>query len=230
MNIHLANSSTLEQVPASLRSWLAVPRPMLINGKWVQARSGKVFEVQDPATEMHLATVAEGDAADIDDAVRAARNALENGPWSRMSPSARGRLVHRIGDLILEHLDELAQLESLDNGKPFSVARVADVPLSADMFHYMSGWSTKLEGKHIPISGLAAPGQYLSFTRLEPIGVVGQIIPWNYPLLMAAWKLAPALVCGNTRLGRKLHLEHNRHSCGFCATRYEEYSLVRRFC
>ena len=157
MNVHLASSSTLEKVPAALRSWLATPRPMLINGKWVQAKSGKVFEVQDPATEMRLATVAEGDAADIDDAVRAARNALENGPWGRMSPSARGRLVHRIGDLILEHLDELAQLESLDNGKPFSVARVADVPLSADMFHYMSGWSTKLEGKHIPISAWRRP-------------------------------------------------------------------------
>jgi len=115
-----------------------------------------------------------------------------------MSPSARGRIVHKIGDLILEHLDELAQLESLDNGKPFSVARVADVPLSADIFHYMSGWATKLEGKHIPISNLVSPGQYLSFTRLEPIGVVGQIIPWNFPLLMAAWKLAPALATGCT--------------------------------
>ena len=198
MNIHTTSTSTLERVPAELRKWLSVPRPMLINGKWVQAKSGKVFDVIDPATEMHLATVAEGDAADIDEAVRAARNALDNGPWGRMSPSARGRIVHKIGDLILEHLDELAQLESLDNGKPFAVARVADVPLSADIFHYMSGWATKLEGKHIPISNLVSPGQYLSFTRLEPIGVVGQIIPWNFPLLMAAWKLAPALATGCT--------------------------------
>jgi len=198
MNIHTTSTSTLERVPAELRKWLSVPRPMLINGKWVQAKSGKVFDVTDPATEMHLATVAEGDAADIDEAVRAARNALDNGPWGKMSPSARGRIVHKIGDLILEHLDELAQLESLDNGKPFSVARVADVPLSADIFHYMSGWATKLEGKHIPISNLVSPGQYLSFTRLEPIGVVGQIIPWNFPLLMAAWKLAPALATGCT--------------------------------
>ena len=123
--------------------------------------------------------------------------------WNRAPGAACRRRraaasIHRIGDLILEHLDELAQLESLDNGKPFSVARVADVPLSADMFHYMSGWATKLEGKHIPISHLAAPGEYLSFTRLEPIGVVGQIIPWNFPLLMAAWKLAPALATGCT--------------------------------
>ena len=193
MNIHTTMSANLERVPASLRSWLSQPRPMLIDGKWVQARSGKVIDVLDPSNEMPLATVAEGDAADIDDAVRAAHRALEQGPWGRMSPSARGRIVHKIGDLILEHLDELAQLESLDNGKPFSVARVADVPLSADIFHYMSGWSTKLEGKHIPISHLVSPGEYLSFTRLEPIGVVGQIIPWNFPLLMAAWKLAPAL-------------------------------------
>jgi phenylacetaldehyde dehydrogenase len=198
MNIQTPSTATLERVPAALRSWLAQPRPMLINGKWVQAKSGKVFDVQDPATEMRLATVAEGDAADIDDAVRAARTALESGPWSRISPSARGRIIHRIGDLILQHLDELAQLESLDNGKPFSVARVADVPLSADMFHYMSGWATKIEGKHIAISHLAAPGDYLSFTRPEPIGVVGQIIPWNFPLLMAAWKLAPALATGCT--------------------------------
>src|SRR5690349_4502442 len=198
MNINTPISSTIERVPASVREWLSKPRPMLIDGKWVQAKSGKVFDVQDPATEMLLARVAEGDAADIDAAVRAARKALEQGPWGRMSPSARGRIIHRIGDLILEHLDELAQLESLDNGKPFAVARVADVPLSADMFHYMSGWATKIEGKHIPLSALAAPGQYLSFTRPEPIGVVGQIIPWNFPLLMAAWKLAPALATGCT--------------------------------
>ncbi len=198
MNIHTTMSANLERVPASLRSWLSQPRPMLIDGKWVQARSGKVIDVLDPSNEMPLATVAEGDAADIDDAVRAARKALDHGPWGRMSPSARGRIVHKIGDLILEHLDELAQLESLDNGKPFSVARVADVPLAADIFHYMSGWSTKLEGKHIPISHLVSPGEYLCFTRLEPVGVVGQIIPWNFPLLMAAWKLAPALACGCT--------------------------------
>ncbi len=197
MNIHTSISPTLGSVPASLREWLSKPRPMLIDGKWVQAKSGKVFTVLDPATEMKLAEVAEGDAADIDAAVRAARKAL-SGPWGRMSPSERGRIIHRIGDLIYENMDELAQLESLDNGKPFTVARAADVTLSADMFHYMSGWATKIEGKHIPISNLAAPGQYLSYTRSEPVGVVGQIIPWNFPLLMAAWKLAPALTTGCT--------------------------------
>ncbi len=194
MNIRV---NPLEHVPASLREWLAKPRPMLIDGKWVMAKSGKTFDVQDPACEQKLATVAEGDAADIDAAVKAARRAL-TGPWGRMSPSARGRLIHKIGDLILEHLDELAQLESLDNGKPFAVARVADVPLSADLFHYMSGWATKIEGKHITLSHLVSPGEYHSFVRPEPIGVVGQIIPWNFPLLMAAWKLGPALATGCT--------------------------------
>src|SRR5215472_126566 len=196
MNIQVP-TSTLDRVPAALKSWLSKPRPMLIDGKWVEAKSGKFFDVFDPATEMRLASVAEGDAADIDAAVKAARRAFE-GPWSRMTPSARGRIIHKIGDLILEHLDELAQLESLDNGKPFNVARVADVPLSADMFHYMSGWATKIEGKHIALSHLVSPGEYLSYTRPEPIGVVGQIIPWNFPLLMAAWKLGPALATGCT--------------------------------
>jgi phenylacetaldehyde dehydrogenase len=194
MNIRV---NPLEHVPASLREWLARPRPMLIDGKWVMAKSGKTFDVQDPATEQKLATVAEGDAADIDAAVKAARRALA-GPWGKMTPSARGRMIHKIGDLILEHLDELAQLESLDNGKPFAVARVADVPLAADLFHYMSGWATKIEGKHITLSHLVSPGEYHSFVRPEPIGVVGQIIPWNFPLLMAAWKLGPALATGNT--------------------------------
>jgi phenylacetaldehyde dehydrogenase len=196
MNIQTPTPS-LDRVPAALREWLSKPRPMLINGKWVQAKSGKTFDVFDPATRMRLATVAEGDAADVDAAVRAARAALD-GPWSKLTPSARGRLIHRIGDLILEHADELAQLESLDNGKPVGVARVADVALSADLFHYMSGWATKIEGKHIAISNLVSPGEYLSYTRPEPIGVVGQIIPWNFPLLMAAWKLGPALATGCT--------------------------------
>jgi phenylacetaldehyde dehydrogenase len=189
---------TLDRVPAAIRQWLAKPRPMLIDGRWVHAKSGSTIVVYDPATASRLATVAEGDAADIDAAVAAARAALVKGPWGHMSPSERSRIIHRIGDLIYQHLDELAILESLDNGKPASVARVADVPLSADMFHYMSGWATKVEGKTIPISNLAAPGRYLSYTRPEPVGVVGQIIPWNFPLLMAAWKLAPALATGCT--------------------------------
>ena len=160
---------------------------------------GPVFETPNPATGETLARVAEGEAEDIDRAVRAARRAFEEGPWGRMTTSERGRIIWRIGDLINEHLDELAQLESLDNGKPFAVARAADVPLSADMFWYMAGWATKLEGDTKTLSVPYMPGaNFHSYTLREPVGVVGQIIPWNFPLLMAAWKLAPALACGNT--------------------------------
>ena len=126
--------------------------------------------------------------------MRAARRAFEGGPWASMTPSDRGRIIWKIGDLILEHVDELAQLETLDNGKPFGVAQVADVPLAADLFHYMAGWATKIEGNSINISVPYAPGaNFHAYTLREPIGVVGQIIPWNFPLLMAAWKLGPAL-------------------------------------
>ena len=179
---------------------IASPRRLLIDGEWVEAASGRTFQTLDPATEDVLAEVAYGDAEDVERAVRAARRAFAPGSeWRRMTPSDRGRLLHRIGDLILEHADELATLESLDNGKPKAIARVADVALSADLFHYMAGWATKLEGATIPISGLTAPGaQFHAYTLREPVGVVGQIIPWNFPLLMAAWKLGPVLACGCT--------------------------------
>jgi hypothetical protein len=130
----------------SVEEFIGTPRQLFINGQWVDAASGKTFETPDPATGETLARVAEGDAEDIDRAVRAARKAFEEGPWSRMTPSERGRIVWRIGDLILEHVDELAQLESLDNGKPYPVAQAADVPLAADLFHYMAGWATKKLG------------------------------------------------------------------------------------
>src|SRR6266536_3014013 len=182
----------------SVEEFIGAPRQLFINGQWADAASGKTFETPNPATGETLARVAEGDAEDIDRAVRAARAAFDEGPWSRMTPSERGRIIWRIGDLILEHLDELAQLESLDNGKPFAVARAADVTLSADMFHYMAGWATKIEGNTISLSVPYMPGaNFHSYTLREPLGVVGQIIPWNFPLLMAAWKLAPALGTGN---------------------------------
>jgi phenylacetaldehyde dehydrogenase len=171
---------------------------LFINGQWVDAASGETFTTPNPATGEALATVASGGPEDIDRAVRAARAAFDDGPWGRMTPSERGRVVWRIGDLILDHLEELAQLESLDNGKPLAVARAADVPLAADLFHYMAGWATKIEGNTINISVPYAPGaQFHAYTLREPIGVVGQIIPWNFPLLMAAWKLGPALATGN---------------------------------
>src|SRR5271169_4658765 len=183
----------------NVEAFIGAPRQLFIDGRWADAASGKTFETPNPATGETLAHVAEGEAEDINRAVKAARRAFENGPWSRMTPSERGRIIWRIGDLILEHLDELAQLESLDNGKPFAVAQAADVPLSADMFHYMAGWATKIEGNTIDISVPYMPGaNFHSYTLREPVGVVGQIIPWNFPLLMAAWKLAPALATGNT--------------------------------
>ena len=184
-------------VDRSVEEFTAAPRKLFINGQWTDAASGKTFETPNPATGETLARIAEGDAEDINQAVRAARAAFD-GPWSRMTPSERGRIIWRIGDLILAHTDELAQLESLDNGKPFAVAQAADVPLAADLFHYMAGWATKIEGNTINISVPYMPGaNFHSYTLREPVGVVGQIIPWNFPLLMAAWKLGPALATGN---------------------------------
>ena len=172
---------------------------MLINGKWVDAASGKTFPTYNPATGEVLAHVAEGDREDIDRAVKAARAAFETGPWSRLTSSERGRLIWKLADLLEENLEEFATLETLDNGKPLKVARAADVPLAVDLFRYMAGWSTKIEGNTIPISVPYTPGaKYLAYTLREPVGVVGQIIPWNFPLLMAAWKLGPALATGCT--------------------------------
>ncbi|MGH6880711.1 MAG: aldehyde dehydrogenase family protein, partial [Hypericibacter sp.] len=168
---------------------------LLIDGEWVAAASGKLFPVYNPATGTLLAQVAEADSADVDKAVKAARRAFDEGPWRKMTGSQRGRLMWKLADLIEQHLEEFAELESVDNGKPLSVARVADVPLTIDMFRYMGGWATKTPGSSIPWS---VPGEFLSYTQREPVGVVGQIIPWNFPLLMAAWKLAPALAVGCT--------------------------------
>ncbi len=171
---------------------------MFIDGKWVAAASGKTFPVYNPATGEVLAQVAEGDREDINRAVKAARKAFEDGPWSKMTSSERGRLIWKLGDLLEQHLEEFAQLESLDNGKPLAVARVADIPLAVDLLRYMAGWATKIEGNTIPISAGGGKAKFLAYTLREPIGVVGQIIPWNFPLLMAAWKLGPALATGCT--------------------------------
>jgi phenylacetaldehyde dehydrogenase len=186
---------TAPAIHDEVREFVARPRPLLINGKWVEAASGKLFATRNPATGAVLAEAAEGDREDVERAVRAARNAFESGPWSIMPPNQRGRLLMKLADLVEKHAEELAQLESLDNGKPLAVARVADIPLAADMLRYMAGWATKIEGSTLPIS--AGP-QFLAYTLREPVGVVAQIIPWNFPLLMAAWKLGPALATGCT--------------------------------
>jgi phenylacetaldehyde dehydrogenase len=177
------------------KEFLHQPSRLLIDGKLVEAASGKTFPVYNPATGAILMQVAEADSTDVDRAVKAARKAFDEGPWSKVSPSERGKLLWKLAELLEKHSDEFAEIESIDNGKPVAVARAADVPLAIDMFRYMGGWATKITGSTIPLS---FPGEFLSYTVREPVGVVGQIIPWNFPLLMAAWKIAPALAAGCT--------------------------------
>jgi aldehyde dehydrogenase (NAD+) len=167
---------------------------LLINNKWVDAASGKTFPAINPATGEVITQVAEADAADVDKAVSAARAAFETGAWrKKLTASQRGNLMYKLADLIEKHADELAQLEALDNGKPYHVARAADLPLTIACYRYYAGWADKVQGKTIPVNG-----RYFCYTKHEPVGVVGQIIPWNFPLLMQAWKLGPALACGCT--------------------------------
>jgi phenylacetaldehyde dehydrogenase len=193
-------ATALKIVPPEERvtGFVSRKHKMLINGRWVDSASGKTFPTFNPSTGEVLAQIAEGDREDINRAVQAARKAFENGPWPQLTASERGRLIWKLADLLEENLEEFAELESLDNGKPLKIARAADVPLAVDLFRYMAGWATKLEGNTIPISVPYTPGaKYLAYTLREPVGVVGQIIPWNFPLLMAAWKLGPALTTGN---------------------------------
>ena len=187
----MATATSSAQMHHRVAEFVGKPRKMFIDGKWVDSASGKTFPSYNPATGEVMAKVAEGDREDINRAVKAARKAFDNGPWPEMTASQRGRLIWKLGDLIEQHLEEFAQIESLDNGKPLAIARVADVPLAVDLFRYMAGWATKIEGNTIPFSP-----NFLAYTRREPVGVVGQIIPWNFPLLMAAWKLGPALATG----------------------------------
>ncbi len=165
---------------------------LFIDGKFVDAESGKTFETPNPATGATLAEVAEGDKADIDKAVEAARRAFE-GKWSKVSARDRGRMLYKLSQLIEAKIPELAALETSDNGKPIKETTYVDLPQVVENFEYFAGWATKIEGETIPV-----PGQMFNYTLREPVGVCGQIIPWNFPLLMAAWKLAPALAAGNT--------------------------------
>ncbi len=166
---------------------------LLINNRWVPSESGETFATINPSTGEKLCEVASADAADVDKAVQAARAAFDQGPWQKMNASERGRLLYRLAELIEENADELARIESLDNGKPFFVAKAVDVAKTVACYRYFAGWADKIQGKTIPIDG-----DFFCYTRHEPIGVIGQIIPWNYPMLMQAWKLAPALTTGNT--------------------------------
>ncbi len=164
-----------------------------IGGQWVPSASGKTFDTINPATEEVITQVAEGDAADVDRAVKAAREAFDKGPWRKMDARERGRLMHKLADLIEDEIDELAQLETLDNGKPIRESRHGDLPLTIDCLRYYAGFADKIHGQTIPIRG-----NYFCYTKREPVGVVGQIIPWNFPMLMTAWKWGPALAAGCT--------------------------------
>jgi phenylacetaldehyde dehydrogenase len=193
------STSGAMELPASVREFLARDHKLLIGGEWVDAVDGGTFETLDPATGQVLGRVPAGDKADVDRAVAAARRAFRDAAWKHIGPSERGQLVWRLADLIQEHAEEFAVIDSLDNGKPVSAARAADVPLSVDLFRYMAGWSTKLEGNTIPVKIPYQPeSRFFTYTLKQPVGVVGQIIPWNYPLMMAAYKLAPALAVGCT--------------------------------
>ncbi|MDZ4833468.1 MAG: aldehyde dehydrogenase family protein [Candidatus Melainabacteria bacterium] len=176
------------------KEWLKKPKKLLINGKWVEPKSGKYFKVYNPATEELLAEVAEAGKEDVDMAVKAARQAFEDGRFHRkMTAAQRARCLYKLADLIEQHADELAELETLDNGKPINESKYVDVPATVETFRYYAGWTTKLEGETIN-----ANNNFFTYTLREPIGVVGQIIPWNFPMLMMAWKWGPALACGNS--------------------------------
>jgi len=167
-------------------------KQLFINGEWRDAAGGQTIAVVNPATEEVIAEVASADASDVDAAVTAARAAFD-GPWAKLSARERGKLVWKIGERLMEKADEIAHLETIHNGKPIFESRHIEVPAAAECFQYFAGWADKIHGETIPVKG-----NYLTYTLREPIGVVAAIVPWNFPLLLTAWKVAPALACGNT--------------------------------
>jgi len=169
------------------------PGKLFIGGKWVDAASGKTFPTINPATGETITAIAEGDERDAAAAVEAARKAFESGPWPEMSASDRARLLWKLGDLVDKYNEELGTLETLDNGKPVFESRQIDMPMVAEVFRYFAGWATKIHGETVPVRG-----PFLHYTLREPLGVVAAIVPWNFPLLLASWKVAPALAAGNT--------------------------------
>lgn len=186
---------TLNRLGPEASRFVAKTKKLFIDGQWVDSANGGSIDVIDPATGRVFDRVPDGRAEDVDRAVSAARRAFDEGPWSTMTPAERGKLVWRLGDLVEKHADELAELEALDNGKPVTDARNGDVAFSYELLRYMAGWSTKITGETIPLSG-AAP--FHAYTLREPVGVCGQIVPWNFSFMMAVWKVAPALAAGCT--------------------------------
>ena len=177
------------------------PRQMYIDGQWTDALSGRRFDTVDPATEEVITTVPHSGVEDVELAVKAARRAFDGGPWRTMTPAERQRILWKIGEGITARAEQFAQLETLDNGKSVAVAKAVDVTWAAEIFYYYAGWVTKIEGRTIPVSVPWAPGgRFHAFTLREPVGVCAQIVPWNFPLVMAAFKVAPALACGNTAI------------------------------
>jgi aldehyde dehydrogenase (NAD+) len=181
------------QLHEKVEKFLAGKKKLFINGEFIESQSQKTFETYNPATGEVLATVFEANEVDVDLAVKAARKAFDEGPWSKMGSAQRSRLMYKLADLMEENAAELAQLETLDNGKPISETTNADIPLAIEHMRYYAGWATKIVGQTIPVNG-----PYFNYTRHEAVGVVGQIIPWNFPLLMAMWKLGAALATGCT--------------------------------
>lgn len=179
--------------------FISRPLQMYVDGQWVESVSGRRFDTVDPATEQVITTVPHSGPEDVERAVRAARRAFEDGPWPTMTPAQRQRMIWRIAEGITARADQFAELESIDNGKSVAVAKAVDVTWAAEIFYYYAGWATKIEGRTVPVSVPWAPGgKFHAFTLREPVGVCAQITPWNFPLVMAAFKVAPALACGNT--------------------------------
>ncbi|HWK14093.1 MAG TPA: aldehyde dehydrogenase family protein, partial [Rhizobiaceae bacterium] len=191
--MNIAVKTTASEALAA--SFLARKHKNLIGGQWLDAKSGKTFEVHNPADGSVIAHVADSDKADVDLAVAAARKAFEEGPWSKMTPTERAKLLFKLADAIEAHADELALIETLDNGKPYKMARMGDVPGSAEKFRYYGGWCTKIAGQTVASN---RPGDFHLYTLREPVGVCGLITPWNFPLAAACVKLAPALAAGCT--------------------------------
>jgi acyl-CoA reductase-like NAD-dependent aldehyde dehydrogenase len=183
-----------EALTGPARDFVSRQQELLIGGERQPSGDGRTFETVDPATGQPITAVAQGGAADVDRAVTAARDAFEKGPWATLPAAARGRLINRLAELVEQNADELAQLEALDNGKPVKLAKIVDVASSVLHFRYFAGWPERVRGDVLPVH----QDGMLCYTGKEPVGVCGQIIPWNFPMLMAAWKLAPALAAGCT--------------------------------